>query len=341
MQQPATPIFDGHNDMLFQMLRRQDMQGDYFDNAKGEVLNVNFEKAMRGGFKGGFFALFAASPKGLSAIEAVPTAFALQQVLQMIDIADAIAAKPESKFEIVQHFSSLPAQIKSSQITAILHLEGAEAIGKNLEHLESLYQKGVRSIGPLWSRPNDFGEGVNFTFPGSPDQGSGLTDAGKALVGACDDLGIMLDTSHLNEKGFWDVAKYSKKPIVATHSNAHNLCPSPRNLTDSQLDAIAERSGMVGACFAAAYLREDGKKDPDTSIDLLLSQLDYLLQRVGEDGVGLGSDFDGAVLLSSLGDCSLLPNLTDAMEKFGFGKALTDKICSQNWMNFLVKYDGA
>ena len=123
-------------------------------------------------------------------------------------------------------------------LAAVLHIEGAEAIDPELDALEVLHAAGLRSLGPVWSRPNLFGHGVPFRFPSSPDTGPGLTDAGKALVRACNELRLMLDLSHLNEAGFWDVAALSQAPLVASHSNAHALCPCSRNLTDKQLDAI-------------------------------------------------------------------------------------------------------
>ena len=141
-----------------------------------------------------------------------------------------------------------------------------------------------------------------FAFPHSPDTGPGLTDAGKQLVRACNRLGIMIDLSHLNEQGFWDVAKLSDAPLVATHSNAHALCASSRNLTDKQLDAIKESDGMVGLNFAVGFLREDGANDADTPIDVMVRQIDYLAERVGIDRVGFGSDFDGAKMPRELGD---------------------------------------
>ncbi len=101
----------------------------------------------------------------------------------------------------------------------------------------------------VWSRPTVFASGVPFKFPSTPDTGPGLTEAYRALVRACNRLGIMIDLSHLNEKGFWDVAALSQAPLVATHSNAHAICPSTRNLTDKQLDAIKEFDGMVGLNF--------------------------------------------------------------------------------------------
>jgi membrane dipeptidase len=131
-------------------------------------------------------------------------------------------------------------------LAPVMHIEGAEAIDPNFEVLDVLYEAGLRSLGPVWSRSNAFGHGVPFLCPSSPDTGPGLTDLGKELIEACNRLGILIDLSHLNERGFWDVAAISNAPLVATHSNAHALSPHSRNLTDKQLTAIGETGGMVG-----------------------------------------------------------------------------------------------
>jgi membrane dipeptidase len=138
---------------------------------------------------------------------------------------------------------------------AVLHLEGAEAIDPELEALEHWYAAGLRSLGPVWSRANAFGHGVPFIFPSSPDTGPGLTAAGHALVRRCAELGILVDLSHLNEQGFWDVARAEPGPLVASHSAAYGLAPTARNLTDAQLDAVGSSDGLVGIIFGCQFFR--------------------------------------------------------------------------------------
>jgi membrane dipeptidase len=203
--------------------------------------------------------------------------------------------------------------------------------------LEVLHSAGLRSIGPVWSRPTIFGEGVPFSFPSTPDIGSGLTELGIALVKRCNELNIMIDLSHLNEAGFWDVARHSNAPLVATHSNVHSITQHSRNLTDKQLRAIADSDGMVGLNFAAAFLREDGKMLADVPLSQVLKHLDYLLEILGEDRVGLGSDYDGAIMPEELNDLSNLPNLILAMKSHGYGEILIKKLCRENWLRVLQK----
>ena len=217
----------------------------------------------------------------------------------------------------------------------VLHLEGAEALDPSLGRLEFFHRAGLRSLGLVWSRPNAFGTGVPFRFPGSPDTGPGLTPAGRRLVRECNRLGLMLDLSHLNERGFWDVAELSGAPLVATHSAAHALCPSSRNLTDEQLDAIADSGGLVGVNFFVGDLRPDGAPDPDTPLEILVRHVEYLVERMGSAHVGFGSDFDGAVIPAPLGDAAGLPRLVEALEDAGFRGELLEDLCWRNWVRVL------
>jgi membrane dipeptidase len=201
--------------------------------------------------------------------------------------------------------------------------------------LDILYQAGLRSIGPVWSRSNIFGHGVPFRFPSTPDTGPGLTDAGKALVKACNELKVLIDLSHLNEKGFWDVAKLSDAPLVASHSNAHAVSPHSRNLTDDQLRAIRDSGGLAGINYATSFLREDGRMNADTPLEQMVRHADHLIEMLGVDGVGLGSDFDGAVIPAAIGDVAGLPKLVEAFRAAGYDEETIRKLCRDNWVNVL------
>jgi membrane dipeptidase len=164
-----------------------------------------------------------------------------------------LEAESEGQTKIVRNADELAAALDSGVLAMIMHFEGAEAIDRDLDALHLFHAAGLRSLGPVWSRPTIFAHGVPFHFPASPDIGPGLTDAGKRLVRECNSLGILIDLSHLNEKGFWDVESLSNAPLVATHSGAHALCATPRNLTDKQLDAIAASGGVAGVNFHTGF----------------------------------------------------------------------------------------
>jgi membrane dipeptidase len=147
----------------------------------------------------------------------------------------------------------------------------------------------------------------------------------------------MVDLSHLNGKGFDDVALITDAPLVATHSNAWSVCPHSRNLTDRQLTMIRESDGMVGINFASAFLRPDGRMDSEFGLDIVLRHFDHLVDSLGEDRIGLGSDFDGALVPDPIGDCAGLPNLLTALRSHGVDDGLMAKITHGNWLRVLRK----
>jgi membrane dipeptidase len=225
--------------------------------------------------------------------------------------------------------------LASGTIAAIMHMEGAEAIDESLDSLHLFHAAGLRSLGPVWSRPTIFGHGVPFAFPSSPDTGPGLTDAGKRLVTECNRLRIMLDLSHMSEAGFNDVARLSDAPLVATHSNAHAICPSSRNLTDRQLAMIRDSGGMVGLNFSVSFLRPDGRQVAETGWDPILRHMDYLLEQLGEGHLGFGSDYDGCTTPEVIGDVTGLPKLLQALSDHGYDRPLLDKLAHANWLALL------
>lgn len=334
--------FDGHNDVLLKLWMSQDMSGDGYIH--GMDAHIDAHKAKSGGLIGGFFAIFTpqqnASHNSILGTDPISMETAQAATDAMMAIFKTIAANRPDLLKECHHHHDIQNAITNGAVAGILHIEGAEAIAPDLGNLDDYYARGLRSIGPVWSRPNAFGHGVPFGFPASPDQGSGLTPAGKDLIRACNDKKIMIDLSHLNEAGFWDVEKSSDKPLVATHSNSHQLCPSPRNLTAKQLDAIASSGGLVGVNFAAGFLRPDGQKLANTALDLMIDHLSILIEYLGEDGVALGSDFDGAIIPDAIGDASGLPHLIQAMRNADYGQALIDKITHKNWFDMIEKQIG-
>jgi membrane dipeptidase len=268
-------------------------------------------------------------PPLVSLAEAQQATFAMAAVLFRIEAASA------GKVRVCRSVADIRAARAAGAHAPVLHIEGAEAIDANFDALEVLHRAGLRSLGPVWSRSNIFGHGVPFSFPSSPDTGPGLTDAGKALVKACNRLRILIDLSHLNEKGFWDVATLTDAPLVATHSNVHALCAASRNLTAKQLAAIRDSNGLVGVNFATSFLRKDGRRLASTPLDTVVDHLAALVEALGEDGVALGSDFDGAQMPEQIGTAAGLPALVAAMRLRGFGDALVEKICFENWMRVL------
>ncbi len=340
MDRNAFPVvFDGHNDVLLR-LGRPDGGGPGAFFERGDQGHLDLPRAREGGFGGGLFAVWIPSPKaqtpgprGLP--PALDAAYALHQTMADTAMLFRIEDLSDGRFRIVRTAAELQRCLNEDVMPAVLHFEGADAIDTDLDTVHVLYRAGLRSLGLVWGRPNAFAEGVAVHFRRSPDTGPGLTEAGRELVRACNGLRIMIDVSHLNERGFWDVAALTDAPLVASHSNAYALCASTRNLTDPQLDAIAASDGMVGLNFAVNFLREDAARDASTPLEVMVRQIDYLAERVGIDRVGFGSDFDGVLVPRELGDVSGLPKLMSALRERGYDDQALRKLAHENWVRVL------
>lgn len=347
---PATtkyPIIDGHNDalMYFSPVGKSKV-ASFFKRTKGRQLDL--PSAREGGLAAAIFAVFIEDESSHNMVHAfdtnthyvlpaLDTTYASQTAAAMSANLFRLEAQSEGQVKIVRNYADLQSCLKNDVFGAVLHFEGAEPIDKDLNALEIYYQAGLRSLGIVWSRPTIFAHGVPFIFPHSPDTGPGLTAAGKALVKACNHFGIMIDLSHLNEKGFWDVTKLSDAPLVATHSNAWELCKLPRNLTPKQLAAVKESDGLVGLNFVTLLAREDGRDDANTPLDVMVRHVDYLVEHLGIDRVGLGSDFGVATVPKDLSDVSKYPNLIEALRKAGYNHTELKKLTHENWMRVLKK----
>ncbi|MCC6943347.1 MAG: dipeptidase [Thermomicrobiales bacterium] len=340
------PVFDGHNDTVLSL---RETGRSFFDRSSQG--HVDLPRANDGGLIGGFFAVWVPNPdeaeidpdsddlttSSYGSVESMPPILPLATAehfaLDALATLASVARSSDGKVAIVRTADDIRHNMKNGVFSMELHIEGAEPIDPSLNTLETFYLAGVRSIGMVWSRPNAFANGVPFQFPGSPDTGPGLTDAGKALVAACDELGIVVDMSHLNEAGFWNIAGISKNPLVCTHSGVHALSPSTRNLTDKQLDAIKDSEGIVGVNFHVGFINSEGSRDPDkTSVSHLADHVDYMCERLGTDKVALGSDFDGATMPGDLKDAAGLPLLMAELVRRGYDDTTLRAIGVENWL---------
>jgi membrane dipeptidase len=334
------PVFDGHNDAL--------TKEDHALFAEGRPGgHLDLPKMRAGGIRGGIFAIFTPSPG--ESHEPLPRddgviEFEYARSIRH-DRALAYAAgcagrlhqlEREGQMLMARRITDLDRALqKDGPPVAVLHLEGAEAIDRGLEALDFWYGAGLRSLGPVWSRANSFAQGVPFIYPSSPDLGPGLRPAGKRLVARCAELGILVDLSHLNEAGFWDVARIDAGPLVASHSGAHALCAASRNLTDAQLEAIRSSGGMVGIVFGCSFLRSDFAEDENTPLELIADHVRYVAERIGVEHVGLGSDFDGTTVPRAIADAGRVPELLEVIRNAGFDDRELAAIAAENWRRVL------
>jgi membrane dipeptidase len=327
------PIIDGHNDALFRAWRR----GGSLRDRNGDG-HVDLPRMREGGVAAGFFAIYVPAtdeeppdPRERIVLTEDGWEVPLEEALpadRARRVAREFLAIAERDLSIVRSVNDLERCLAGDDVGAILHLEGAEPLD---DDLEDWYERGIRSIGLVWSRPNAYGHGVQFRYPGGPT-GEGLTERGTELVRRCNELGILVDCAHLTEQGFFDVAELTTAPLVVTHAGAHAVSPSPRNLTDRELDAIRDSGGLVGVFFDTVMTRPDGELDPSTPIDVVVSHIEYIATRIGVEHVALGSDWDGCYPPAVLDDVAKAQSLLGALD---WSESELRALAHGNWLRVL------
>jgi membrane dipeptidase len=345
----SIPIFDGHNDVLLD-LHYEDRGGGRSFFEASEVGHLDLPRAREGGFTGGLFAVYVppdpaaedrdgsmhlegADGSRIEISPALTESYARSTALDIMARFHRLGQ--DDRVDIVRTADQLRSSVNSESLSMVMHLEGAAPVGHDLSYLDLLYAAGLRSIGPVWSRPNAFGHGVPFHYPHSPDIGPGLTEAGRDLIEACNERGILIDLAHINTAGFWDAAELTTDPLVVTHTAVHEICPSTRNLTDDQIDAVGESGGVVGLTFNVSDLRPDGESDTAVGIELLVRHIDYLVDRIGVDHVAFGSDFDGATMPDSLPHAGHYQDLIEALREAGYSESDIEKLARENLLRVL------
>lgn len=316
-------IFDLHCDVIWKIYTARE-NGETL-SLKSSRLQIDEEKLKKGNYYAQCFAIY------------IPNKFdnPYERCLHAIQLYEneLIAC---SSLAPVYEFADFQRNQNAGKISAVLTMEDGCPIGTDMQKLHALYQKGVRMICLTHNLVNPIGN-PNFGryFPdGSPDRTvpntqTGLTDFGKALVKEMNKLGVIVDVSHLSDKGFYEVLQTSEKPIVASHSNARAVCKSPRNLTDDMLYKLAENGGITGMNYANSFMDDDGEKGKQT-VECTLAHIRYIKKKIGVEHIALGSDFDGINPDIQLKDASMMGLLVQALEKDGFTTAEIEKICYQN-----------
>ncbi len=220
----------------------------------------------------------------------------------------------------------------AGKMSAILTMEDGRAVQGRLDNLDRFYRQGFRAIALTWNGANCFGA------PNSADpavMAQGLTPFGKEAVAYMQELGMLVDVSHLSEGGFYDVADVCKKPFIASHSNSRGaLCAHQRGLTDEQVKVLANAGGVTGLNFCPQFLHPDGTGETSTAA-LIARHARHLADVGGVECVALGSDLDGISGELEIGDSTKIPLLADALQKEGFTAAEIEKIFSRNVLRVL------
>ncbi len=286
---------------------------------------VDFNRMKMGGQLAQFFAVFLPAP-GMLAPFHIPE-ISDEEYIQTLRgyLLKNVEAHSDS-IRMAYHAEDILTNRAQGKMSAILTMEDGRAAEGNLENIKRFHEMGFRAISLTWNMPNCFGA------PNSADpeiMRQGLTDFGKDAVAYMQELGVLVDVSHLSQGGFYDVARICKKPFIATHSNSFALCPHPRNLTDDQIRVLAGAGGMTGLNFGPEFLNRDVQCKDSTAAQIA-KHARYIANVGGVDCVGIGSDFDGISGNLEISDCAKVCLLEDALKKEGFSSDEIEKIFYQN-----------
>lgn len=313
-------VVDTHCDTLLRVLGRSQAYGQkpapYRLRDRHTEGHIDLPRLQDGGVDVQFFAAY---------IEPIyKPDRSLKRTLQIFDAFFTELAANEDQMMLVQSSADIAKAQAAGKIAAVMAIEGGEALEGDLGVLRVLHRLGLRAVGLTWNERNNIADGV-----GDCRSGGGLSEFGASLIAEMNRLGILVDVSHLSDPGFWDVISLSKQPIIASHSNARAVCNHRRNLTDDQIKALAKNGGVMGMNFCAAFVREDGQP----SLDDLLNHIDHIVQLVGPEHVGLGSDFDGiSAAPEGLSDASKMPLITEGLVKRGYSDQQIRLILGENYL---------
>ena len=331
------PVFDGHEDFLYQTLHTERFDLLAGRRVRRDVLvdgalagddgppagHVDLPRALRGGLGGTFTSIYMTDQEA----EADAVGYAIKLISELLSIAD----RSEGRWRVCRSVDEVRTAFDEDAFASVIAFEGADPISWSLKELRLFYEAGLRCLAPTWSRSTIFAHGVRF---GGEQIADGLTGVGRELVARCNELGIILDVSHINPAGFWDMLEASTQPVIATHSSVQAISPHVRNLSDEQIRALAEQGGTMGINFANGFLRPDMDRDRvgDTPLEVLADHFDYVVNLVGDEHVSFGTDYDGAGVPSVVGDAEQLPVLLRELKRRGYSDDRLERICHGNFL---------
>lgn len=230
------------------------------------------------------------------------------------------------KMAFAQSCEKMQENSRNKKLSAFLTMENAYAVRGKMENLKKFHDMGVGLMTLTWNDANCFGQNHSAD---ALLMKKGLTDFGKEAVPYMNDLGIVVDVSHLSDGGFYDVAEYSKKPFVASHSNCRELAPSTRNLTDDMIRLLAKKGGVAGINFEPSFLNRDAT-DGYSRINRICDHIEHFIHIGGTECVGIGTDFDGISGKFDISDCTKMDLLFEELHKRKISDDTIDKIAYQN-----------
>jgi membrane dipeptidase len=300
-----------------------DDRSDIGMGVRSELGHIDFPRLKEGGVNCQVFAI--------SSVRDKTRAYALRTAMEMISIFYSECEKYKNTVTPISSYSEIIEASAKGMIAAMLSIEGADVIEGKIGLLKVFHQLGVRMVGLVHSIRNELADGV-------ADQrtGGGLSDLGVQAVEELDRLGILIDVSHLSDAGFWDLLDIAKGPVMASHSNARAVCDHPRNMTDDMIKAMAERKGVMGMNFAPHFVHPT-----QATVNGVVDHIDHIVNLVGSDFVGLGSDFDGIPFTpTGLEDVTMMPNITAELVNRNYSEEDIKKILGENHLRLIKEVVG-
>lgn len=318
-------IIDIHGDIWAHVtLKRQEGQNNI-------IRNYHLDKFKEGNMAGGIFVVWADPPHDKRPDE---------RLKESIIAMSSELRESRDIVKVIYNSHDFNEAVSEGKIAVMLGLEGLSGIGENVDALDVLYQLGFRHVSLTWNEENPLATGTS----GNPNRG--LTKLGIEAVKRINDLGMILDVSHANDKTFWDICQHSKSPIIASHSNSRILCNVPRNLTDEMIKAIGDKNGLIGLNAFKNFIHSD----PDQrSLDFLVEHLEHIVGLVGIDKIALGFDFfeylsgdspdsftkEKEVGVKGLEEITKTPNLISKLKSKGYSQDDIDKISHKNFLSLM------
>ncbi len=316
-------VVDTHNDTIGNMMvgpasRMRDFSLKRALGERSDEGQIDIPRIKEGGVDCLVFAMCVTNP--------IYRARRLRRLLQMLDVFYSEVERNSERIALTSTYQDIIDTVKSGKIAAVISVEGGEALEGDIGVLRMLYKLGVRMLTLTHFPRNELGDGSR------DDSGSHLTDFGVAVVEEMNKLGMIVDISHLKETGFWDVMEKTKSPVIASHSNCKEFSDHHRNLTDEQIKALAEKDGVINLSYCGGFIKQGVTRDnlKEVGLDEWLKHVDYIINLVGSDHIGLGSDFDGGCGFPGVDDITMVPKVTRGLVTRGYSDDDVEKILGRN-----------
>jgi len=312
-----SPIFTRRRDSMWENRSKTGL------GERADVGHVDIPRLQEGGVDCQVFAI--------SSVRDRTPPYALRTAMHMLDIFYTECERNKDAIALAPSYGDILRTAREGKVAAVLSIEGADVIEGDPGVLRMFHRLGVRMVGLVHSLRNLLADGV-----ADSRTGGGLSELGVQVVEELDRLGILIDISHLSDAGFWDLMDIAKGAIVASHSNSRAVCDHPRNMTDEMIEALADRGGVMGMNFAPFFVHPT-----HATVERVVDHIDHIVDLVGPDHVGLGSDFDGIPTTpEGLEDVSKMPNITKELIRREYPDEDIRKILGENHLRVIKKVVG-